>query len=152
MGDVLAPSGVDQFRSHFGGLGGCFGNPGLPSGSQRRQGGKSNREKMFVGPPWVLPWDPLWRPNRQKIEKKGVPRSTLENTVRKVLHKRCLGTPSNHENDGFSYAKPLISHFHLELQNNRKWCPTGYPLGPFGTPWASFWLFGGVLGTRWNFD
>ena len=76
----------------------------------------------------------------------------LERTARKVLHKRCLGTPSNHENDGFVYTKPSFSHFHLELQNNRKWCPTGTPADPFGTPWASFWVFGRVLGTGWNFD
>ena len=57
-----------------------------------------------------------------------------------------LGTPSNHENDGFVYTKPSFSHFHLELRNNRKWCPMGIPLAPLGVPWASFWLFRRVLG------
>ena len=31
-----------------------------------------------------------------------------------------LGTSSNHENDGFVYTKPSFSHFHLELQSDRK--------------------------------
>ena len=83
--------------------------------------------------------------------KKVVPRSTLERTVRKVLHKSCPGIPSNHGNNGFVYTKPWFSHFHLELLNNRKGCPMGTPLAPLGMPWASFWLFGRFLGTALDF-
>ena len=67
-----------------------------------------------------------------KNYKKCVPRSTLERTVRRVLHKRCPGTTSNHENDGLVCPKPSFSHFHVELQNNRKLCPMGTPLAPLG--------------------
>ena len=51
-----------------------------------------------------------------------------------------LGTSSNHENDGFVYTKPSFSHFHLELQNDRKWCPKGTLLDAFG------WVLGGLGG------
>ena len=43
-----------------------------------------------------------------------------------------LGTPSNHENDGFVYTKPSFLHFHLYPQSDRKLPPMGTLLAPFG--------------------
>ena len=57
----------NRFWSHFGGLGGCFGDPGLPRGPQRRQGGKSNRESGS----WALRGSSLGTPFGAQIEKKS---------------------------------------------------------------------------------
>ena len=74
-----------------------------------------------------------------KKKKKVVPRSTLENIVRKVLHKRCLGTPSNHENDGFANTKALIFTFPFGAPKLSKIVSNGYPLG-------SLWVALGAVG------
>ena len=128
-------------------LGCLFATWGLP-GTPR--GGKVEKvvEKVVLGSSPGTPFGSKSIKNCKEI----VPRSTLERTVRRVLHKRCPGIPSKRENCGFVYTKPLFSHFHLKLRNKRKWCPMGTPLAPLGVPWASFQLFGRVLGTGWNFD
>ena len=112
-----------------------LGSPGAPKGYRLEK----VAEKLFVGPSWDLPRGPLWSPHRRSNEKKIVPRSTLENTVRKVLCKRSLGTPSNHENYSFAQTEFRFSHFHLELGNNRK-------LFQMGTLWDPFGWFLGLLG------
>ena len=68
--------------------------------------------------PFMCPQGAPLKPKSAKSREKVVPRSTLENTVRKVLQKRCLGTPSNPHNNVFTFTKLLFSHFHLKLQNN----------------------------------
>ena len=110
-----------------------FGNP---QGSQVEKVTKKSVRGSFVVPPLA----PRFEPKSTKSREQVVPKSTLEHTARKVLHKRCFGTPSNHEDKGFVDTKPLFSHFHLELQNNRKWCPKG-------TLWDAFAWFWEVLGT-----
>ena len=137
----MPPSGgiLESILNVFWWSWGCFGDPGLPRGPEGGRVGKVTEKVVrgsFVGPPPGPPWEPKSTKNREKV----VPRSTLENTVCKVLHKRCLGTPSNHENKGFVYTKPVFSNFLLDLQNNRKWCPKG-------TLWDAFGWFWEVLGT-----
>ena len=56
-----------SFWYHFGVLGVSFGDLGPPRDPPRRQGGKNSRESDF----YILPWDPCWGPNRQRIEKKS---------------------------------------------------------------------------------
>ena len=92
-----------------------------------------------MGPPRGVPISTKSDTNRETVG----PRSMLEGIVRKLPHKRCLGTPSNHENNGFVLMKRSFSLFHLEVQNNREWCP-------MGTLWDTFgWfleLWGDILG------
>ena len=104
--------------------------------------------RSFLGPPRGVVLEAKSHINRKKV----VARTILTNIVRQVLHKRFLGTPSNHENNCFAKTKPVFSSFHLYLQNDRKLFPMGTPSVPFGMPWAAFWLCGRVLGTGLDFD
>ena len=63
------------------------------------------------------------RQNRQEIAKNVVPRSTLKNIVRKVLHKRFLGTPLN----------PRNHYLHISTCTPKA-IPSGLQWIPFGTP------------------
>ena len=80
----------------------------------------------FVRP---LPGPPL-EPKSTKKREKVVPRSTLENTVLKVLHRRCLGHPPT--------LKIMVSH-------TRNHCSHISICGSRTTPncvqWAPLWDF-----------
>ena len=107
LGDVLVPSRVmlESILDVFWWSWGCFGDPGLPRFPKGGRAGKVTEKAVcgsFVGPPPRPSWEPKSTKNREKV----VPRSTLENNVCKVLHKRCLGTPSNHENGSSVDTKP----------------------------------------------
>ena len=111
---VSAPSVVilEAILNQFGRLGDVLetlGSPGAPKGGRVEKVTEKVVRGSFMGPP---PGPPLEAKSTKKRET-VVPRSTLENTVRKVLHRRCLATPSNLENYGFMYRKPSFSHFHL---------------------------------------
>ena len=97
-------------------------------------------EKVVCGSSMGLPpAPPLEAKSSAQNLQKGVPRSTVKNIVRKVLHKRSLGIPSNLQNDGFGYAKLSFSHFRLNsktIQNGLQWVPYGIPLGAVGDVWV----------------
>ena len=114
-----------------------LGSPGLPKGGTVGKVSEKAVWGSFVGPPTGFNLEPKSTQNLEKV----VPRSMLENTVRKVLQKRCLGPPSNHENDGFVYTRPSFFHFHLELQIKQKRCPKGTLLDPFGWFWEPLGTF-----------
>ena len=80
---------------------------------------------FYMGSPPGPPLEPRSATNR----KKGIPKSTLKNIVRKVLQKRSLGILSNLDNYGLVERNQRF-RVQLDLQNNRKWCPMGTPLGP----------------------
>ena len=89
---------------------------GTPQGSRVEKVTKKLVRGSFVGPPLR----PLLEPKSFTNRGKNAAETLLKNIVRKVLHKRSPGTSSNHENDGFAQAKPLVSNFHRYLQNDRK--------------------------------
>ena len=62
---------------------------------------------------------PKRTPNLQKSAE-NMPKHTLENIVRKVLHLRSLETPSNTHNDAPVQTGAQFSHFHLGTQNAAK--------------------------------
>ena len=91
-----------------------MGTPGLPGDPPK---GPSRKSDEKVGS-WALPGGVQISTKSDKNREKVAPRSALEGTSRKVLYKRHLGTPSDHENDGFVYTKPSFSQFHLEAQSD----------------------------------
>ena len=76
--------------------------------------------------------------NRKKV----AARITLKNIVHNVLHKMSVGTPRNHENDGFANTKPFLKKIHMYMHNNRK-LP---PMGALGSLGHNFGCLGGSLG------
>ena len=106
----------------------ALGCPGAPKGGRVEKVAEKVGCGSFVGPPPGSPLQPKSTTNREEV----VPRSTLENIMCKVLHKRTLGTPSNHEINSFASTKPLSSHSHLELRSNRELCPMGTLLDGLG--------------------
>ena len=102
-------------------------------GFQRRQARKSNRNSGSLVLRGSSPETPL-EPKSAKDNEKVVPRSTLKNTGRRVLHKRSLGIPPNPQNDSSAQMQPSSSHFHLYFQNDRlcvQWAPLWHPFGWF---------------------
>ena len=100
-----------SFWNHFGVILvplGVIWRPGAPQGTPQGSRVEKVTKKLvrgsFVGPPR----GPLLEPKSFTNLKKIVAETTLKNIVRKVLHKRSPGTPSNHENDGVVYTKPVF--------------------------------------------
>ena len=115
-----------------------FGDPGRPKGPPREPSRKSNEKVsswVLCGPSAGTPFEPKSVTNRKQI----IAKTALKNIVRKVLHKRSPGNPSNHENDGFAYTKPLFSNLNLYIQIDWK-------LSPMGTPLGTFWVVLETLG------
>ena len=79
-----------RFWSNFNGLE-CdletLGSPWAPKGGRVGKVTEKVDRGSLMGPPLGPPLEPESTPNREKV----IPRSTLENIVRKVPHKRCSG-------------------------------------------------------------
>ena len=136
---------MGSFLIHFGiifvilgGFLATLGSPGVPKGGRVGKVTEKVVRGSFVGPPLGSPLEHKSTTNREKV----VPRSTLENIVFKVLHKRCLRTPSDHEDDGFvirNHRLHISTWSPKTTENGVQWVPFRTPLGGFGGPWALFW-------------
>ena len=145
---LLHPRGL--FWAHFvitlvvlGSVLATLGSPGLPKGGTVGKGSEKAVWGSFVGPP---PGSHLEPKSTQTLEK-VVPRNMFEDTVRKVLQKKCLGPPSNHENDGFVYTRPSFFTFPPGASNQTKSVSKGYP---FGSLWVVLGTLGHVFGGSKN--
>ena len=118
---------------------GVFWRPWVPKGASK--GGRVEKvtEKVvrgsFMGPSLGPPLEP----KSNKCRKEVVLNSTSKNIVRKVLHKRCLGTSSNPMT-----TKPLsYLTFPPGAPKQPKIVFNGYPcatsLGGFVGRWVPFW-------------
>ena len=80
-----------------------LGSPGS-KGGRVEKGAEKVVRGSFVGPPPGPPLEAKSANNRKTF----VPRSTLKNIVRKMLHKRSPRTPSNHENWSCVCTNPFV--------------------------------------------
>ena len=112
-------------------LGGHLATLAPPRGPLRGPSRKSH-EKVDFWSPFGRPKGSLWGSIFGNFRVFSV---SFSSVFFEALFERLLGylgTPSNHENDGFVYTKPSFSHFHLYPQSDRKLAPKGTLLAPFG--------------------
>ena len=131
-----------SFWYHFGVLGVSFGDLEPPRDPPRRQGGKSNRESDF----WVLPWDPFWGPNRQRIEKKSFREARWNALCTKCCTRGVPGYPPTMT----TMVSCTRNHrFHMStgsskaIENGVQWVRLWDPLGRLG---RHFGCLAGSLG------
>ena len=122
-----------------------FGDLGPPRDPPRRQGGKSERESDFL----VLPWDPFWGPNRQRIEKKSFQEARWNALCSKCCTRGVPGPPPT--------MKMMVSctrnrRFYISswssgtTENGVQWIPLWHPWGCLGHHFGSFGGSWGQLG------
>jgi hypothetical protein len=143
------------FWCYFGVPGGLLAIHGFPGTPLRRQSGKSSRESGFG----VLPWNLVWVPNQQRVEKKSF-REARWNALRAKCYTRVVSGPAQImktmvlftrkqwfcQHETFDFTFPHGAQKQTKLASNEHL---------FGTLWNALGValvFGRVLGTGGNFD